>query len=252
MKNGACGVLMVVAIASGAGCDESPVASTQGSSRPVAPAPTTTIAQPISLASNTAPTPPGVVRPPNVFTDGQIMSVLAASNAKEVEVSKVVAERTKNADIKAFAEMMVTHHGDAKKKLDELGTAPGKPEAAPEADQMKEATRAGVERFRNLSGAELDRGYIDSMVRDHSEVLGLVTTRMLPVVANANLKTLLKDDLAPTIEKHLERAKELATKMGSSAAAGAQSSSAAPAPSPTGVASAGASAPAPKPAAPPK
>lgn len=232
---------------------EGPPPPVAGSANPVAPAPSTTIATPLG-PSATVPSaaPSAAVRPPNVFTDGQMLSVLTAANTKEIEVAKVVLDRTKDADVKAFAQMMVEHHGEAQKKIDALGDGPGKREPAPEAKQIEDDTKAAVERFKALTGKELDAGYVDAMVRDHTEVLEMITTRMQPVVANAALKKLLADDLRPTVEKHLERVKEISAKMGpstsssSTGAASAAPSAGAPAPSPSGSPAAGASAPAPK------
>jgi putative membrane protein len=232
-----------------AACDASapPVA---GSANPVAPAPSTTIATPLG-PSGAPPSsaPSSAVRPPNVFTDGQMLTVLAAANHEEIEVARLVLGRSKNADVKAFAQMMIEHHGDAQKKLDALGDGPGKREAAPEAKKIEEDERAALDRFRALDEKALDAGYADAMVRDHEDVLEAITKKMIPVVAHAGLKALLVDELRPTVEKHLERAKELSGKLGTSAgaAASATPSASAPAPRPTGSPAAGASAPAEKP-----
>jgi putative membrane protein len=240
------GVVAMAALLAACDAQPPPVA---GSAKPVAPAPTTTIATPLgpSASAPTGPLPP--VRPANAFTDGQMLTVLSAANAKEIETSRIVAGRTKDPDVKAFADMMVQHHGDAQKKLDDLGEGPGKREPAPEATTIEEDTRAAVQRFPTEAPEKLDAAYIDAMVRDHTTVLELVTTRMLPVVTNAKLKSLLADDLRPTIEKHLERAKELASKRGTTGGAPAGSApppgSASAAATPTGHPAAGASSPKP-------
>jgi putative membrane protein len=168
-------------------------------------------------------------RTAEALTDADILGLLEAANDKEIEESKVAEERSKNADVKAFAKMMVDHHGDAKKKVAAL---PGLPSAKTndDAKKLRDDTRAAVDKLKSVADADFDATYVDLMVKDHEEALALVSDKLLPAAASADLKKALETDLRPTIEGHLKRITEIKAKVG-----GAPAVSATAAPGTTGT-----------------
>jgi len=152
------------------------------------------------------------------LTDGQILGVLDAANDKEIEESKVAMTRSKNAEVKAFAKMMVDHHTEAKKKGAKLA-ASSPPAESDASKKLKTDTTGAVESLKSTADADFDRAYLDMMVADHKAVLELVDSKILPAAKAAELKTLVEKDLRPTVDGHLTKATALHVKVASKAAA---------------------------------
>ncbi len=147
-------------------------------------------------------------------SDAQILAILDAANDKEIEESKAILAITKNKNVKAFAEMMVKHHGEAKKKAAKLASTAGlSPAENADAKKLMEKTQADVARLKGMTGAELDAAYVQLMVDDHKEALDLVDKKLMPAAKNADLKKMIETDLRPTIESHHKQAQELAKKV---------------------------------------
>jgi putative membrane protein len=79
--------------------------------------------------------------------------------------------------------------------------------------QGAEKTRA---RLSKLSGAAFDKAYIDAEVKYHEAVIDAVKNTLIPSAQNADLKQLLTDTV-PTLEGHLQHAKNVQAQLGSGA-----------------------------------
>jgi putative membrane protein len=143
--------------------------------------------------------------PAPAMTDEQILGIIEAANNKAIEESKAVEAKLKNKDAKAFARMMVAHHGEAKSKQTKLQQKLGSsPAASEQGQQLVEDTKKTVDEllWRSTSTSCLSRRW------SRTAILELLDTKLLPDVKNAELKTMLGD---PTIEKHLQEAEALRT-----------------------------------------
>ena len=140
---------------------------------------------------------------PGTPGDQSFVKKMAQGNEAEVEAGQLALEKTKNAEVKRFAQMMVDDHrkagndlkGIAERKNITITTQP---------DSEEKATR---DRLSKLDGAAFDRAYMDAMVDGHREVVAAVRTEsvsgMDPDVKAWATKTL------PTIESHLMHAQEV-------------------------------------------
>ena len=176
-------------------------------------------AMPAAAAAGPASAEPAPANPQGPeaapLTDAQIFMVLDAANDKEIEESKVVTPTTKNNDVKAFAVMMVKHHGEAKTKGQKLAEKLGvTPATSTDAKKLTDDTKTEVDKLKKLAGADLDKAYVDLMVMDHQAALDLVDKKLLPAAKTADLKKMIESELRPTIETHLKKAQELQKKMG--------------------------------------
>jgi putative membrane protein len=167
-------------------------------------------------AASAEPAPAGTPAPEAApLTDAQIFMVLDAANDKEIEESKVVIPTTKNKDVKAFADMMVKHHGDAKTKGQKLAEKLGvTPATSTDAKKIAEETKTEVDKLKKLAGPDLDKSYVDLMVMDHQTVLDALDKKIIPAAKNADLKKMLESEVRPTVETHLKKAQEIQKKMG--------------------------------------
>jgi putative membrane protein len=174
------------------------------------------------LATTTMVAAPTSAPVETALTDGQIVGVLDAANDKEIEESKIALTRSKNAEVKAFAKMMVDHHTEAKKKGAKLA-ASAPPAESEVSKKLKADTATALEALKATADADFDRAYLDMMVADHKAVLDLVDSKILPVAKTAELKTLVEKDVRPTVDGHLTKATALHGKVAAKAAAAAPS-----------------------------
>jgi putative membrane protein len=152
----------------------------------------------------------------------------------EVQLGKLATEHAANADVKAFGQMMVKDHTQAGQELARIATQL----SVPPAKQLDQKHRELVDRLSKLRGAAFDREYMTAMVAGHEEVAAELRMRAgsrltanepatpgraaggaAPVGTSGAprgeepltewaVKTL------PTVQHHLERARELQAKVG--------------------------------------
>jgi putative membrane protein len=93
------------------------------------------------------------------------------SNMAEVQLGRLASERASNAEVKAFAEMMVTHHAQANQELTALAEQLG----VQTPDQIDEKHKAVADRLSKLEGAEFDREFMKTMVTSHQATVKELT-----------------------------------------------------------------------------
>jgi putative membrane protein len=172
---------------------------------------TTTASGSVALP-DTTPSPPALPT-----TDGGIVEVLKTADSGEVAAAELARTKAKNAEVKSFARLMITDHGNDLKHINQMrvvdSAAAAMPEMSPLVTDMKSKHDAAMMDLNGLSGAEFDRVYMDKMVAGHQEVLGLL--RQLQTRAqSADLQTHLTA-VVGVVEKHLERAREVQSKLAS-------------------------------------
>lgn len=134
-------------------------------------------------------TPPA---PPPPLTDPQIAAITDAANSGEVDQAKLALIKTTDAKVKQFAQMMVSHHSDAKSQQGQLlSKIKVTPEANATSDALTKSGSEALEQLKAKTGAEFDRAYVDLQVKEHRDVLTLLDEKILPAVANADFKKAL-------------------------------------------------------------
>lgn len=126
----------------------------------------------------------------------------------EVQMGQLAAKNASSQEVKDFGQMMVTDHGKANDELKSLAAA--KELKLP--TELKGMQKAKVDKLAKETGAEFDKKYMKAMVKDHKkdvEKFRKATKDVKDPEINAwAAKTL------PTLEKHLQHAKEVAQKVG--------------------------------------
>jgi putative membrane protein len=138
-------------------------------------------------------------------TDADFARKAALSGMKEVRVSQHAASSAANADVKQFASRLLQDHTSANEKLK---TAAGTMNVQLPADLDAEH-RAQAERLTAMTGASLDRGYVDHMVESHRKSVALFETE-----SNSGSGALREFATAtlPTLREHLRMAEDLQTR----------------------------------------
>jgi predicted outer membrane protein len=85
--------------------------------------------------------------------------------------------------------------------------------AEPMLSQLKQQADSMRTVLQGLSGAEFDRAYIDHQAMAHQKVLDMINQQMMPGATDPQVKQAL-EGARPVVEGHLQRAKDLQTKVG--------------------------------------
>ena len=142
-------------------------------------------------------------------TDAQIASIVVTANQVDIDAGKVGKEMASSADVKKFAEQMITDHTGVNKQAVELVTKlKVTPEDNPTSQSLKAGGEKNVANLKTLKGAAFDKAYIDHEVVYHQQVLDAVDKTLIPDAKNAELKALLVK-VRPAFVAHLEHAKHI-------------------------------------------
>ena len=144
--------------------------------------------------------------------DADIANVIHEVNAGEIAAGKIAETKASNADVKAYARDMVQAHT----ALDKQDTKVSGQTAATNAairDSVVNANRAASSELQSAnSGAEFDKAYVNGQVQGHQNALSFLQAAQNQT-QNADLKKLIAAAI-PDVQKHLDRAKSLQSKIG--------------------------------------
>jgi len=138
------------------------------------------------------------------LNDAQIAAITEAANSAEIAQAKVAQARSKDAAVKTFAAMMLTHHGEAKQKQANLKL---KTEESGISTALQADAGATMNALKD-AGKDFDKTYIAAQIAAHQKVLDTINDKLLPNVKDERLKAYL-EEIKPTVEQHLTRAKQL-------------------------------------------
>lgn len=142
-------------------------------------------------------------------SDAQIAAIVVTANQVDIDAGNFAAKHSTNAEVKQFAEMMVTDHTAVNKSAVELVT---KLKVTPEGNETSRALKTGglqnLEALRQLSGPAFDKAYVDHEVAYHEQVIQAIDTVLIPNAQNAELKALLVK-VQPAFVAHLNHAKHI-------------------------------------------
>jgi putative membrane protein len=146
-------------------------------------------------------------------TDPQIAAIVVAANTVDIEAGELAKEKGSNAEVKAFAQQMITDHTAVNQQATDLVTKLGvTPEDNPTSQQLTTGGATTKERLSRLSGAEFDKAYIDNEVSYHQTVLDAIDQTLIPSADNGELKSLLQQ-VRPAIAAHLQHAQQIQSKV---------------------------------------
>jgi putative membrane protein len=144
--------------------------------------------------------------PPN---DAQIAQIVLTADSVDVDYGNLAVKKTKNAQVKAFAETMIRDHTSVNNQATALAKKLGMtPEASDTSKSLKSDGEKEMAKLKTMHDAEFDKAYIDNEVAYHESVIGALDKVLLPNAKNAELKNLLESG-RPIFVSHLNHAKEV-------------------------------------------
>lgn len=140
------------------------------------------------------------------LSDGQAFAnAAAASDAFEIETSKLALTTSKSLSIKRFAQKMVDAHTESTAKL-KAAASGASPAVVPDPTMTSEQS-VKLENLKSLSGMAFDNAYIATQAEGHQKALD--TLRSYSASGNVPELKSFAATLAPTVTAHLNMAKSL-------------------------------------------
>ncbi len=141
-------------------------------------------------------------------TSNDFVKNAAAGGIAEIETSKLALQKSQSADIKAFANKMITDHTKANDKLKTLAQKHDI-EVPDETTLVKQAK----EKILDMRDESFDAAYANNQVKAHEETIALFKKEAETVTddkkaGNTELKAFAQEML-PDLQHHLDAAKKL-------------------------------------------
>lgn len=141
------------------------------------------------------------------LTDPEIASVAVTANQIDVSYGKIALKKSKNADIRKFAQTMITDHSGV---ITQAVALAKKLDVVPKTNSVTKQLLAGAvtteKKLNAQKGTNFDKAYIDNEVAYHESVISAVNNLLIPETQNKELKALLVK-VAPVLKEHLAHAK---------------------------------------------
>ncbi len=131
----------------------------------------------------------------------------------EIAMARLALSRTKNADVKEYANMMITEHGRMKSEGAELAARLGIV-PAPAADDPSATQADGmIEQLQITTDTDaFDRMYINQMVISHQQTIDFLN-RAATTTRNDSLRAFIEKG-RPVVQMHLQHAQDMMGKVG--------------------------------------
>lgn len=135
--------------------------------------------------------------------DSKMMADLAHANIAEIETGKMALEKSKNEEVRKFAQHMIDDHTSALKELQTLAQAKGV--TLPDGTDMKHKTMAAA--LKVMTGNSFDSQYMKRAgVGDHQQTIELLQ-KAQKNAKDPELKAMAVKML-PTVQAHLKMAQQ--------------------------------------------
>ena len=141
-------------------------------------------------------------------TSNDFVDNAAAGGIAEIETSRLALEKSSSADVKAFANMMITDHSKAN---DELAALARKNDI--EVPDTTTLVKQAKEKILEVRDESFDTAYANNQVKAHEETIELFKKEANTVtddkVKGATELKAFAQKMLPALEKHLAEAKKL-------------------------------------------
>jgi putative membrane protein len=146
-------------------------------------------------------------------TDPQIAHIAYTADQIDIDAAKQALAKSKNKEIRAFADDMVRDHAAVNQQaLALLKKLNVKPEDNDTSRSLVKQAKAKQAELAKLNGAAFDKAYAANEVAYHKTVNGALETVLIPSATNAELKSLLQTGLK-LFQGHQQHAEHVASEL---------------------------------------
>lgn len=145
-------------------------------------------------------------------TDPQIAHIAYTAGQIDIEAAQQALKKTKNKEVRDFANNMVKDHTAVNKQalalVRKLKVTPADNDTS---RSLVKSAKAKLAELAKLKGRPFEKAYIDNEVAYHKTVNGALANTLIPSASNAELKSLLETGLK-IFQGHEQHAEMLAAK----------------------------------------
>jgi len=145
----------------------------------------------------------------NATPEPQIAAIVIAANEGEVQQGQAASSRATNADVRAFAQMMVTDHttalNNARDTFNRTAITPADNDIS---NTLRTNSQATVRALETYTGTAFDRAYMQTQVELHSWLLRQLDANLIPSATTPELRTLLQTQRG-AVAAHRDRAQQI-------------------------------------------
>ncbi len=146
----------------------------------------------------------------SMFGDPSIAAVGSASNQMEISTSQLALQRAQDAQVRAYAQRMIDEHTRIEQQMQALLARKG---LAPQDNalslQMKRNLPVTLDSLDNHQGRSFDVEYVLHQIHAHDMTLKTLDTSLIPEADDAEMRTMLQQQVRPAVADHLRQAKQL-------------------------------------------
>jgi putative membrane protein len=147
------------------------------------------------------------------LTDPQIAHIAYTAGVIDIKAARQALEKTRNKEVKAFAQDMVRDHEAVNKQaLDLVKKLKVTPEDNDTSKALSKQAADKLAELAKLKGAEFDKAYVANEVAFHKTVNNALETQLIPSASNPELKSLLQTGLK-IFQGHEQHAEHLAASL---------------------------------------
>lgn len=137
-------------------------------------------------------------------SDQKMVKDMAMANLAEIETGRMAQTKSQNEQVKNFAQQMIDDHTKALEEVRQLAQTKG----VTLPSTLDRAHKAKADKLAALSGDAFDRAYMaQAGVADHKKTHGMLT-KAQGRAKDPDIKALVTR-MTPTVDQHLNAAKEL-------------------------------------------
>jgi len=139
--------------------------------------------------------------------DKQFLSEAGTANLYEIGAARIALQKASNAEVKAFAQRILSDHTQSGEELSQLATVKGT--ALP--TELDGEPEEAIQHLTSLTGAEFDKAYMQHMTPGHQKSIAAFE-RAASGAADADVKA-WAGKVLPTLREHLRLAVEVGGKV---------------------------------------
>ncbi|NUP12405.1 MAG: DUF4142 domain-containing protein [Polyangiaceae bacterium] len=144
--------------------------------------------------------------------DSRVAGVLAEGCQKLTSEASVALRRAQNPEVIRLAESIYldcsSYLMNQRALVETLGLRPG--ESAVQS-RIQASAPAGISELSSQALSDFDRTFVERMVADQNEILGLAEGTLLPTTNHSELKALIEVQFNPNMRRNLATARQLQT-----------------------------------------
>jgi putative membrane protein len=147
------------------------------------------------------------------LTDPQIAHIAYTAGQIDIAAAKQALKKSKNKEVRAFADNMVRDHSAVNKQaLALVKKLKVKPQDNATSRALTKQAKAKRAELAKLKGAAFDKAYVANEVAYHKTVDNALETQLIPSSSNAELKSLLETGLK-IFQGHEQHAEHVASEL---------------------------------------